>query len=34
VLDRVNSAGIEVREDGDGWLVRDPSGNGVMLRAG
>ena len=33
VLERVNAAGIEVREDGDGALVRDPSGNGVVLRA-
>jgi catechol 2,3-dioxygenase len=33
VLERVKSAGIEPREDGDGWLVRDPSGNGAVLRA-
>lgn len=33
VLERVKSAGIETREDQDGCLVRDPSGNGVVLRA-
>ena len=33
VLERVHSAGIEARDGGDGWLVRDPSGNGAMLRA-
>jgi catechol 2,3-dioxygenase len=33
VLERVKSAGIEPREDGDAWLVRDPSGNGAVLRA-
>ncbi len=34
VLGRVRAAGIEIREEGDGSLVRDPSGNGVLLRAG
>ena len=34
VLERVNLAGIEAREDEGGWLVRDPSSNGVVLRAG
>jgi catechol 2,3-dioxygenase len=34
VLERVNLAGVEAREDEGGWLVRDPSGNCVVLRAG
>jgi catechol 2,3-dioxygenase len=34
VLDRVRAAGIPLERDGDGWLVRDPSGNGVRLQSG
>jgi catechol 2,3-dioxygenase len=33
VLQRVRAAGIAVRPDGEGSLIRDPSGNGVVLRA-
>jgi catechol 2,3-dioxygenase len=33
VLDRVRSAGLDATPDGSGWLLRDPSGNGVLLRA-
>jgi catechol 2,3-dioxygenase len=34
VLERVSAAGgIGIQQDGDGSLVRDPSGNGVMLRS-
>jgi catechol 2,3-dioxygenase len=33
VLDRVRTAGIELHGDASGALVRDPSGNGVRLRA-
>jgi catechol 2,3-dioxygenase len=33
VLDRVRTAGIPLEQDGDGWLLRDPSDNGVNLRA-
>jgi catechol 2,3-dioxygenase len=33
VLERVNAAGVEVQEDHDGYLIHDPSGNGVVLRA-
>jgi catechol 2,3-dioxygenase len=34
VLERVSAAGIELRHEGDGSLIRDPSRNGVLLRAG
>lgn len=34
VLARVSAAGIEIRDDERGSLIRDPSGNGVLLRAG
>ena len=33
VLERVRAAGVEVSESPAGALVRDPSGNGVVLRA-
>lgn len=33
VLDRVKSAGIAFEQDRAGALIRDPSGNGVLLRA-
>ncbi len=33
VLDRVGKAGIAAEHDGDGSLIRDPSGNHVLLRA-
>jgi catechol 2,3-dioxygenase len=33
VVDRVRAAGIAVQEQPDGLLVRDPSGNGVVLRS-
>jgi catechol 2,3-dioxygenase len=33
VLERVSAARIEMHDDGDGTLIRDPSGNGVLLRA-
>jgi catechol 2,3-dioxygenase len=33
VLDRVRAAGIPLDQEGDGSLIRDPSGNGVLLRA-
>jgi catechol 2,3-dioxygenase len=35
VLERVSAAGIEIHHDGgDGSLIHDPSGNGVLLSAG
>jgi catechol 2,3-dioxygenase len=34
VIERVRATGIEIHEDGAGSLIRDPSGNGVVLRAG
>ena len=33
VLERVRRAGLEVRSDANGPLVRDPSGNAVLLRS-
>jgi catechol 2,3-dioxygenase len=33
VLGRARAAGIETQELSDAWLVRDPFGNGVVLRA-
>lgn len=33
VLGRVSAAGIEIQQEPDGSLIRDPSGNGVLLRA-
>jgi len=33
VLERVRDAGLEIREQAGGSLIRDPSGNGVLLRA-
>jgi catechol 2,3-dioxygenase len=33
VLERVNAASIELHQDGDGSLIRDPSGNAVLLRS-
>jgi catechol 2,3-dioxygenase len=33
VLGRVNAAGIAVEQQAAGTLIRDPSGNGVLLRA-
>ena len=33
VLGRVRAAGIEIAPEGNGSLIRDPSGNGVVLRA-
>ncbi len=33
VLERVRAAGIETKSMADGTLARDPSGNGVLLRA-
>jgi len=33
VLERVRTSGIPLEQDGPGSLIRDPSGNGVMLRA-
>jgi catechol 2,3-dioxygenase len=33
VLDRVRGAGLPLHEASDGWLIRDPSGNSVVLRA-
>jgi catechol 2,3-dioxygenase len=33
VLERVSAAGIEIQQNGDGSLIRDPSGNGVLLRS-
>ena len=32
VLERVRDAGIEIQDSGEGSLIRDPSGNGVLLR--
>jgi catechol 2,3-dioxygenase len=32
VLDRVRGAGIDTQPQGDGTLIRDPSGNGIILR--
>jgi catechol 2,3-dioxygenase len=32
ILQRVGTAGIEIRREGAGSLIRDPSGNGVLLR--
>jgi catechol 2,3-dioxygenase len=32
VLDRIRAAGIEIQASASGALVRDPSGNGVLLR--
>jgi catechol-2,3-dioxygenase len=32
VLSRVQSAGVAVEPDPAGSLIRDPSGNGVLLR--
>jgi catechol 2,3-dioxygenase len=34
VLGRARAAGIETQELPDGWLVRDPFENGLLLRAG
>src|SRR5207302_633449 len=34
VLGRLSAAGIEAQPDSGGMLVRDPFGNGVVLRAG
>jgi len=34
MMERVRAAGIEIHEDGAGSLIHDPSGNGVVLRAG
>jgi catechol 2,3-dioxygenase len=34
VLERVSAAGVEIHHDGDGFLIHDPSGNGVLLSAG
>jgi hypothetical protein len=34
VLARVSAAGVAVDERPEGALVRDPSGNAVLLRAG
>ena len=34
VMERVRSAGVAIEEDGDGPIVRDPSGNALLLRAG
>lgn len=34
VLERVRAAGIEILEDQTRCLIRDPSGNGIVLRAG
>jgi catechol 2,3-dioxygenase len=34
VLGRARSAGLEIESDAEDPLVRDPSGNGVVLRAG
>jgi catechol 2,3-dioxygenase len=31
-LGRVRDAGVAVEAHGSGWLVRDPSRNGVVLR--
>jgi catechol 2,3-dioxygenase len=33
VLDRVRAAGVDAETTGSGTLVRDPSGNGILLRA-
>jgi catechol 2,3-dioxygenase len=30
---RLEAAGVLVESAGDGWMLRDPSGNGVLLRA-
>jgi catechol 2,3-dioxygenase len=32
VLERARAAGIETREEAGGSLIRDPAGNGVLLR--
>jgi catechol 2,3-dioxygenase len=34
VLERVSDAGIEIRDEAGGSLIRDPAGNRVVLRAG
>lgn len=33
VLEQVTAAGVELQQDGDGSLIRDPSGNAVLLRS-
>jgi catechol 2,3-dioxygenase len=33
VLERVRSAGIEIEDQAGGSLIRDPSGNGILLRS-
>ena len=33
-INRVSNAGIPLQKYADGWLVRDPSSNGVLLTAG
>jgi catechol 2,3-dioxygenase len=33
LLERVSAAGVELQQDGDGSLIRDPSGNALLLRS-
>jgi catechol 2,3-dioxygenase len=33
VLERIEKAGLKVESQADGWLTRDPSANGILLKA-